>query len=426
MSDKWTYRRIMVRALLALIIYHLSLITSTAQLGRYKVDFHVSALDFADSIDIEWTNGQVYVPVTIEGRTQRFLLDTGASQTVVFQGSALAEGPHVGGIISHDATGRTDTVSMIQLPPVQIGGLLLTGMRATVQPRFLPATVDGILGFDLVNGGLSMKIDVQAHRLILTDRKRHFETPAPLLKRQSESRLTYHLNFHVPYIDIVPFGRRPERVLFDTGSRQFFSMNKSHFDDAFWQLSRKPSTQEIAHSIVEGRAVGRHAIGHYGVEPIGEVVFLHLDNLQLGTSVFTDVHTLTTQGGSHIGASLLQYGSVTFIPRKRQFIFQPFLSPLTSYPLAPISVGNRQLEIAFVADTQGRPQVGLVWEGGEPYRAGFRQGDIIEQIDHRHVQNMTQFMQWSFLRGREYVFTLCSPQGERREVRWVRLRANEK
>jgi predicted aspartyl protease len=414
----------MVRALLALIIYHMSFVTSMAQLGRYKVDFFVSESDFADSIVIEWTNGQVYVPVTIEGRTLRFLLDTGASQTVVFQGTSLANGPHVGGIISYDATGRTDTVPMVLLPPVQIGGLLLTGMRATVQPRYLPSTVDGILGFDLVNGGLSMKIDVPARQLILTDRKRHFETPTPLRERQWESKLTYHLNFHVPYIDIVPFGRHAERVLFDTGSRQFFSMNKSHFDDAFWRLTKRQAMRKIADSIVEGRAVGRHAIGHFGVEPLGEVIFLHLDDLQIGTSVFTDVHALTTQGGSHIGASLLQYGSVTFIPRKRQFIFQPAFSSLTSHLLPQIVVANRQLEIAFVADALGRPEVGLVWEQGVPYRLGFRQGDIIEKIDHRPVQSMAQFLRWSFQRGREYVFTLCSSQGKRRDVSWVRLREN--
>ena len=423
MSEKRSYFMV-VKVLLTLLTTHFSLITSIAQpLGRYRVDFHVSASDFADSIAIEWTNHQVYVPVTIEGRTLRFLLDTGASQSVVFQGTPWAEGSHVGGIISHDATGRTDTVPMVMLPPVQIGNLLFTGMRATVQQRFLPSTVDGILGFDLVNGGLSMKIDVPEGLLILTDRKRHFD-----LSQQQERlavRLRYYLNFHVPYIDIMPFVRHQERVLFDTGSRQFFSMNKAHFDEASGRMHNKPLLQKIVDSIVEGRSIGRHAMGHYGVEPTGEVVFLHLNNLRLDKSIFTDVHALTTQGGSHLGAPLLQYGSVTFLPRKRQFVFQPSDPTIfiTNRLESIITVGNRQTEIAFVADVQGRPQVGLVWEQGAPYRAGFRQGDIVEQVDHRAVQSMAQFMRWPFQRGREYIFTLCSPDGLRRDVRWVRLRA---
>ena len=422
MSEKRLYS-IVVKVLLALLTTHFSLITSMAQpLGRYKVDFHVAASDFADSIAIEWTNHQVYVPVTIEGRTLRFLLDTGASQTVVFQGTPWAAGRQVGGIISHDATGRTDTVPMVVLPPVQLGSLLITGMRATVQPRFLPSTVDGILGFDLVNGGLSMKIDVPERQLILTDRKHHFDLPRQ--QAAQAVRLRYYLNFHVPYIDILPFARHQERVLFDTGSRQFFSMNKASFDEGFRRMDNRPAWRKIADSIVEGRSVGRHAMGHYGVEPMGEVVFLHLDHLQLGSSIFTDVHALTTQGGSHLGAPLLQYGAVTFLPRNRQLVFQPSAPTAYTYRQEPIIVvGNRQTEIAFVADAQGRPQVGLVWEQGAPYRAGFRLGDIVEQVDQRAVQTMAQFMRWPFLRGREYVFTLCSPDGLRRDVRWTRLRA---
>ena len=40
-----------------------------AQQVRYSADFAVSASNFADSIEIEWTNEQVYVHVDIEGQT---------------------------------------------------------------------------------------------------------------------------------------------------------------------------------------------------------------------------------------------------------------------------------------------------------------------------------------------------------------------
>ena len=85
-------------------------------------------------------------------------------------------------------------------------------------------------------------------------------------------------------------------------------------------------------------------------------------------------------------------------------------------------MANRQLEIAFGADSQGRPQVSLLWEQGEPWQQGFREGDVIEQIDHQPVATLSQFIGWPFLRGREYIFTVCSADGQRRELRWVRLR----
>ena len=388
-----------------------------AQLGRYRADFHVWPANFADTIAVEWQGGQVYVPLAIEGRNYRFLLDTGASQTVVFSSSPLAKGPQAGKILSHDAAGHTDTVSMVMLPPVQLGQTRLSGLRATVQPT--ASRLDGILGFDLVNGGLSIKIDVPNRQLIITDRKHHFDLPRHAAKTRGTAavQLKYYLNYHVPYLDIIPFGHARQRVLFDTGSRQFFSMNKSQFDEAVdGQFNRRKNAKK-ADFIVEGTATGRHAIGHHGTEPVGQVAFLRFDSLRLGRYAFSHVHSLTTQGGSHLGAMLLRYGAVTFIADKRRFLFQP------TSPQQPCAVDNHQIEIAFVADSLGRPQVGLVWEQGTPYRLGFRQGDIIEQIDHRPVATMSQFVNFSFVRGREYLFTICSPQGLRRSISWVRLPA---
>ena len=137
--------------------------------------------------------------------------------------------------------------------------------------------------------------------------------------------------------------------------------------------------------------------------------------MRIGDYAFSAVHSLTTQGGSHIGAQLLRYGTVAFCPRKREMVFKPINWQ------QPCTVGNRQLEIAFVATTDGMPQVGLVWEGGTPFRQGLRQGDIIEQIDGRPVRSLSQFMRWPFIPDREYVFTLLSPDGQRRTVKWIRL-----
>ena len=385
---------------------------------RYQADFHVSRANFSDTISIDWEREQVYVPVYVDGRRYRFLLDTGAGQSVVFDGTPLAEGYRVGTIISHDAMNRTDTASVVMLPPLVLGNTVLSGCRATVThtstlaPR--PATAhryDGILGFDLVNGGLSLKIDVPHRQLIVTDQPDLFlsDTQAP-----GAVIMKYRLFFHSPYIDITPFGNRRLRVLFDTGSRQFFSMNKQNFDVADARAERRRSS-EAPDYVVEGRSWGRHAIGHSGVEAEGEVVFLRLDNLRLGSYSFTDLHTITTQGGSHLGAPLLAYGAVVLDGKHRRFIFLP-----DGYE-QPCRVSNRQLEIAFVSDAQGRPQAGIVWEGGVPWKQGFRSGDVIEAIDGRPVRSFAQFATWGFERGRAYTFTLRGSDGRLRDVSWVRL-----
>lgn len=377
-----------------------------AQLGRYSADIRALPQDFCDTISVEWERNQIYVPVTAGGRTYRFLFDTGAGQAVVFGGTPLADGASAipGGLLSRDAAGNIDTVSVVELPPLRLGHTTLHNCRATVQPHGVGThNIDGILGFDLVNSGFFLKLDMQAKQLIISDRECCFD------REENTARLRYRLSYHVPYIDIIPFGRKTERVLFDTGSRSFFSMNIEHFHAAEDQRHRFDRPYRV-----EGRTIGQHTIGHGGVEPMGEVVFLHLDSLGLGECSFKDVHAITTQGVSHLGARLLHHGTVAFCPKHSRLFFHPYEGSTTS-------VSNRQLDIAFVADALGRPQVGLVWSQGIPYSQGFRQGDIIEQIDGRPVRSFLQFVTWPFERGREYVFTVRSTDGWHRDVKWIRV-----
>lgn len=398
-----SHRNIFLTAVLLL-----TTLATRAQLGRYNADIRALPQDFCDTITIDWERDQIYVPVTAGGRTYRFLFDTGASQAVVFSGSPLANAPRVSSLLSHDAAGNTDTVSVVELPPLKLGNTTLYECRATIQPRGVGArNIDGILGFDLVNSGLCLKLDMQAKQLIISDRECCFD------REENTTRLRYRLSYHVPYIDIIPFGRKPERALFDTGSRSFFSMNINHFYDAEEQRHRFDRPYRV-----EGRAMGQHAIGHGGVEPMGEVVFLRLDSLGLGKCSFSQVHAITTQGGSHLGARLLQYGTVAFCPQHIRLFFQPY-EGLTTI------VNNRQLDIAFISDPMGRPQVGLVWPEGTPYRQGFRQGDIIEQIDGHPVLSLLQFVTWPFERGRDYSFTVRSTDGRRHEIKWIRVPLRE-
>lgn len=221
------------------------------------------------------------------------------------------------------------------------------------------------------------------------------------------------MKFHVPYLDTNPFSSYREQVLFDTGNRELFGMNRKSFDACAAQTGRAIETQ------VEGRSVGRHAIGHLGAESLGEVIFLHLNQLRTLGVTFCDVHTLTTVGDSHIGAKILNYGAVVFLPRQKRIRFQPYDGQ------AEIRVNNEQLDIAFVSEG-GLPCVGLVWDKGEPYKLGFRQGDIILKIDDTPVNSFTSFIAWPFVVGREHRFLVRTKLGIQHEIRWVRIPESRK
>lgn len=377
--------------------------SSQAQLARYRYDFTLNRSNFVDSIAIEWERGQVLLPVEIGGKTYRFLFDTGAAQAVVYADSPV-EGCRSAGLIrSQDATGAIDTVQLVMLPPVSLGHLTLTGCQATILRRPVAGrNIDGIIGFDLINRGLSAKIDVNHRLLILTDCKDFFRNEQTFSTR-------YKLKYHVPYIKVCPAGRFKEFTLFDTGSRSLYGISRQSFDACRAKIGAE------ADSLIEGRSQGRHAIGHFGSERLSEVFFLHLQRLSAFDHAFCDVHTVTTQGESHLGAGLLNYGAVIFLPHKKRICFQPYNQQVKTI------VSNRQQDIAFVPEG-AMPSVGLIWEQGEPYRLGFRQGDIITKIDDTPILSFTQFVTYPFIIGREYLFTVKDPRGFSRQIRWTRLR----
>ena len=400
---KNSYHTMFRKVMGLLLLYLFTSLPLTAQQARYSSKLKWSASHFTDTIDIEWERNQVYVPVEISGKRYRFLFDTGAAQAVVYADTPIEGCTPAGWIRSHDAIGASDTVSMVILPALTLGNITMNGCQATVQQRPVRGrNIDGIIGFNIINSGLTAKIDVRKRHLILTDNKKFY-------KQEEGLETRYRLQFHVPYFIISPFGRYQESVLFDTGSRQLYVMNRQSFEACAEKTGAFFDTQ------IEGRSVGRHAIGHFGVEPLSEVVYLHLNDLRIFGSSFGDFHTLTTLGESHIGAKLLEYGAVIFNPRKKRIRFQPYEQQ------TEITVGNKPLDIAFVAEN-GKPCVGLVWEQSDAYKAGFRQGDIITKIDDSIVSNFTQFVTWPFIIGREYRFAVKAPSGLTREIRWTRIK----
>ena len=385
-----------------LILSLLSLISLTygyAQpKGSYNLNFELSKKDFADTIAIEFRNDQVYVPVIINEKQYNFLLDTGSGHAVVYDDMRFDGCETIGVIETRDAIGRKDTVEMVSLPPVTLGNLTLKGCQATVQQRaVIRPGVDGILGFDLVCKGMLMKIDTKNKQLILTDQKK-------LFSKEKAYEVKYQLNYHVPFLNIRPFEGHHELALFDTGSRHLYSMNKQSFDQG-----EQASTIQIAKQI-EGRSIGRHAIGLLGTEPLGEVVFLHLDSLCLGKFSFGDLHALTTQGGSHIGAKILEYGTMTFNPKRKRINFIPYDGS------SRCMVGNEQLQKAIINEN-GLPVVGLVWERSKLYEGGLRQGDVILKADNQPIRSFAEYTAFRPLIGHLYTFILKDRKGFMKEVK---------
>ena len=372
-----------------------------AQLHRYSVNFTLSESDFVDTIPIRFVDDQIYVEAVMEDGTTRLLnFDTGSSQGMVYYGGAIDTGNELGNIVSRDANGARDTVKVIRMPSFRLGKIEVSNYVATVIQRpHGRRKFDGILGFDLVNKGLLCKIDVRNERMIMTDRRHFFDGEEGYVVK-------YKLRWFVPHVLVSPFVRHIDEALFDTGSPPLYSMNKQSFD-------RHAYKSKNVESQVESRSRGHLAIGNYGAEAVDEVVFLKLDRLKWGDFSFQHVNSLTTQGGSRVGAALLNYGSLIINPLKRRMTFQPYNDSDSC------EVQNRQFDVAFVP-IGGKAAVGLIRESCEEYLQGMRQGDIILSINGMEIPDFQSFVSYRFVKGETYTFVVADSSGLQKEIKSVR------
>lgn len=388
-------RKVMKRSVACLLAVLLP-VMANAQTRGYSTNFTFSQRNFADTIPIEVVDNQIFVKATAGGRVYRFCLDTGSSQGTVYASSYISGLRALGSVVSRDAAGRSDTVSVVQLPAITIGKLTITGYVASLFPSTMLRAYDGIIGFDFFNKGLCCKIDTRNRRMVIADRRDFFDG-------ETGYALHYKLKWFVPYVMVSPFKRHYDEALFDTGSNVLYTMNKQSFDEHAYK-SKNVNSQ------VEARVKGKLTIGNIGAERGGEVAFLKLDRLKWDDFSFLDVSAVTTQGSSKIGAAMLRYGSVIINGFRRYIRFQPYEGSDS------VKVSNKPLTTAYVPTDDGRASVGIVMPGSADYEAGLRQGDIIISIDGKAIASFAAFQRFTLVKGMTHKMRVLTQEGKVKDV----------
>lgn len=388
-------RKVMKRSVVCLLAVLLP-VMANAQTRGYSTNFTFSQRNFADTIPIEVVDNQIFVKATAGGRVYRFCLDTGSSQGTVYASSSISGLRALGSVVSRDAAGRSDTVSVVQLPAITIGKLTITGYVASLFPSTMLRAYDGIIGFDFFNKGLCCKIDTRNRRMVIADRRDFFDG-------ETGYALHYKLKWFVPYVMVSPFKRHYDEALFDTGSNVLYTMNKQSFDEHAYK-SKNVNSQ------VEARVKGKLTIGNIGAERGGEVAFLKLDRLKWDDFSFLDVSAVTTQGSSKIGAAMLRYGSVIINGFRRYIRFQPYEGGDS------VKVSNKPLTTAYVPTDDGRASVGIVMPGSADYEAGLRQGDIIISIDGKAIASFAAFQRFTLVKGMTHKMRVLTQEGKVKDV----------
>lgn len=288
--------------------------------------FSVETSQFADTVPLLWSGQKAYLPVIVNGQKFLFLLDTGASMSILYK-EATRRRSHsltdaltpAGSIRMLDALGQAATVDVVLAERLVVGNNDSSPSRLTLSnyPLCLmsrPAgTVhcDGVLGFDFINKGLLAKIDTRQAQLIVSDQPKRFASEAGYT-------LKYRLQHHVPYLQLWPFAHMDELMAFDTGCSYMCLLNSKHFADY-----ERLRPNEVAAQTYDSDS-SQVLIGTLSADTTHTPTHLRLQSLRWQRYSITDVTAQTTRWRSRVGAPILEHHAVVIDGRRRRIVLQPY------------------------------------------------------------------------------------------------------
>lgn len=331
--------------------------------------------DFLEEIEFEWVRGLIFIPVEIEGKTYRFILDTGGALAIStaiqeqfsFEQVAVAK---VFGI-----NNLSKEVPYVKVPSVRLGSLNFSNYNAIVSDYskypYTCLAADGIIGRDFLRD-LILELNLPEKKIKLSDNPRKLNLP-----KEGEIPVKIQRKTSMPYIkvDVAPFGR--EWVVFDSGSDDLFSFKTKTIEKLREKSKFKQHPVETYFGVT--------SLGSSGVIPKPMAAYTtYIEKLRLGDAVMEGFYAdLSKRSRSRVGTGLMKYGVITIDYQKKKFYFQP----RGSIQNATAMKGS----IGFLPRYEGGAYiVSALQVGSEAEQKGLKLGDTILQLNQFNLRDKTE------------------------------------
>jgi predicted aspartyl protease len=305
----------------------------------------INQKNYYEEISFELVNNKIMLPVVINNKTYRFLLDTGAPNVISKRVLNELNIQNSLKINVSDANNKSDTMELVSVNSIQIGNLNFENNVALVSDldnHFILKCfqMDGFIGSNLFHKSV-VKISLKNKKIIVTNDIKKLN---PISK---PSKLLLIGQQKSPYIQVDyssdKKNRVVEEVLIDTGMGGFFEMSQN----AFSILSKENVLEEIA------RATGSSGIGLFGSSPEKEQILFRTSFYKLNQTTFENLIANTTDdNNSRIGLDLLLHGDVIidFINKKFYFEATDKITLTEKLPVYTATLLDTKYSIGFVWD----------------------------------------------------------------------------
>ena len=308
---------------------------------------------YLEKVPYQNIDGKIIVPVTINGKTYNFIIDTGASLTISDKLCKELNPQIIGHTDIIDASGRKKEMKFVLLPELHLQGITFINTPACVHYEessdffnlFDCFGIDGIIGSNELRNSV-IQFDERNKHLIIAN------SLFQLMKDKEGKKVgKWQKMEQTPLSNpLITIGLHKEQkivdfVLFDTGSSELYTMSMDTYN---WLDGRADATK-IAES------EGSFTWNLHGVSENQQHLLQNIPNLYVNQMTFNNVIVKTTHSMSLIGTQLLQYGKTTLDYKNKRFYFEPFdninTDKLSERPWAiDLTLKNDKLA------------VGIIWE----------------------------------------------------------------
>ena len=350
----------------------------------YVLFIALSSFSFAQNIDLnkgntkeesyyteiqfEYVNGKIIIPILINEKTYRFLLDTGAPNLITKKLAETLKQKSLQEIKVSDANDNKSSMNFVELPNITIGNVVFENSVALSSNDdgnlvFDCFNLDGFIGSNLLRNSI-LQIDTRNKTLIITNDEKKLK-----LNKKNSIELSLIGNQSSPYIWIKLKGKNSgkEQVLLDTGMKGFYDISNRNYS-----LLKNENIFKIIST-----GIGSKEIGLFGNSKDSEQLKIFLPEMKISNSSFLNISTITTNDkNSRIGIELFENGIATLDFKNKKFYFDQY----------GINTDLNEKQLGFSPTILNQKlSIGIVWD--EKLKDKIFSGDEIIEINGKNYEN---------------------------------------